>query len=293
MMVKGRKLVPVKADQRSKKKKAAKSSSSSGEFTLGEKRYANLLADPCNAPIARGVFGDGLGTMAARFESDFVYSPAATNTAGALCFSPYGGYLRAGGVDADSGNITFVSPYAVPGSGQLNNASRYRVLAACVQVMWTGAEQNRQGVICVGNAPAFSSTLTTISPADVRTFCPYVFRTPGQVVGMKWRPTDEDIQWHKWAQVPYDETRNNGIWVGWGGFPAGQTLRFRVVQVVEWDPEMTIGIGALPPAYGSGEKAEDGLWSKSIRLLDRTGHWLLDHAEELGYGVYKAAAALI
>lgn len=286
--------MPVKAAAGAAKKKKGNKVSTGGEaFTASEKRYAALLADPCNAPIARGVFGDGLGSMAARYETDFVLTPAGTNTAGAVCFSPYGAYIRSGAVDSDTANITFTSSVPAPGTGQLNNASRFRALAACMQVMWTGSEQNRQGVISLGNAPAFSSTLPSISPSDVRSYCPYVFRTPGQVVGMKWRPTDEDIQWHKYAQGPYDETRNNGIWLSWAGFPAGQTIRVRVVYVVEWDPEMTINLGVLPQAYGDAGKLDDGLWSKSLRLLDRTGHWLLDNAEALGYGAYKLAAAVI
>lgn len=285
-MVKGRKLVPLPAKQAGKpgnQKRKKAPNPSRLPLSAAEKAYARLLYDPCNAPIQLGMVADGYGTNVQRFSYDFAVLTGATDTSMTLCISPSNLFIKHGFQSSDTANITFSSAYPFPGSGVISaNARRYRCLAACAQITWVGAEQSRQGILAMGNAPDYASSTTGATPSEVRSSLGYVTRIPDQTVGIKWRPSEFDLDW----TINNNATSNrNAIWLQAAGLPVSTTMRIRVVAVMEWDVDVGLNTGVPIPQYPPATQSNPNTLERALSWLDKQGHWLLDNGKAIGHVV--------
>lgn len=252
----------------------------------GDMAYAKLLYDPCNAPYAPGMLADGMGFQVQRFETDFVHD-IATNTNVTFAICPSAMAIRNSGTISDTTNLTWGSSYAFPGSGVISaQANRFRCLAACVQVTWAGTEANRQGIVAMGNLATAVSWATTVTTNEIRTSLPYVVRTPDQTVGMKWRPTDTDVDMQLGSA---NSQQGNAIYLQVSGVPNNTQVRIRVVAVMEWEPNAVAGIGIPVQQYAPPGVEDNDRFTRVLAWLDKSGHWLLDNAAAIGHFASGAA----
>lgn len=297
-VVKSRKLVPVKAQPKAKtyvvptaqKRKSKGADGASNSRAV--KDYARLLFDPCNAPIAPGMIGNGSGTNIARFETDFTVLTGVSDTTINLAVSPMQQAIWQGTTTTDIVNITWASSNPFPGAARIANAAKIRPLACCLQMSWVGAEQSRQGVVAMGNGimKGASPASGTITPAELRSAMPYVFRMPDQQVGIKWRPTETDLEWRP---AGTSNSRETVLWASVGGIPASTAVRFRITVVLEWEDDIAVGSGAIIQQYPRNSSDGQDVWQKAMTLLDKTGHWLLDNGAALGHTVANVFNLLI
>lgn len=286
MANRGRKLVPIKGNKPGgringppKRKVTQLSKSYRIGLTAGERAYARLLSDPCNAPIAPGMLANGAGTSIQRYENDFLMLTGPTETSANICISPTNLAVWHGFQSSDTTNISFTSAYTFPGAGTVSTAARYRPLAVCAQIYWTGSEQTRQGLVAMGNAPLGQLPPTNLTPAELRSSMPYVARFPDQGVGIKWRPSEVDVAWRTGGS-PVD----SALWLQASGLPVSTMIRVRIVAVMEYELPMNLGSGTPVQNYPPPNTANDtDGWSRALQYLDKTGHWLLDNAAAIGH----------
>jgi hypothetical protein len=244
------------------------------------RKYAQLLADPCNGDLVAGPFGDGSGGMVARFEREYFVVGSAGSTACSFAFCPaLCNFTYASGVISDTSTITWTpntDPLAPPGFSFLTaNASSFRPLACCMQVYWTGTELNRQGVVSLGRMPAEVFDDTSLTTARIRTSSQYSERTPDTCSEIIWRPQEQDLYFKHVglavAPLSFGNGSQNTALVMTGAYlPVDVPLRVRIVVVYEWVPDPL-----------SGFKTTTGrITQKTSRLadvlgmLDRTGDWM-------------------
>jgi hypothetical protein len=210
--------------------------------------YAALLANPCRGPLVHAP-GSSEGGQIARFESDVIVGNGATDTAGAIFWTP-GAY----NTTTDSGLADFVAAtdgtatnfgnrsYA-PGYTFLStNASRYRCLAACMQIYWPGSELNRAGIVSGAQANyGFISTATpTTTVANIRAISPVVERMPTDYFEIKWAPNFADSMFRSPGNstTARPEDGHSSLLATFAGIPVGTGVRVRLVIVVEWLPRL-------------------------------------------------------
>lgn len=248
-------------------------------LTQGELGYARLLADPCNAPLVHGPFGDGSGGMISRFESDFIYGYSSTDVNGSLAFLPSGPSCYENVTLTDTTTFAYnAGVFAPPGSAFLQaNCSSYRCLAACIQVYWPGTELNRQGIISVGCLPAEAVFNTDNTVSKLRTLSQYVERTPAGMAEIKWQPTSFDTQFTDAGDAAssgsgvdskLSTSRRNALVVTHAGLPANVGMRVRIVAVYEWKPRVGSGFVTASSASPAGTVAN------TLRYLESTGDWM-------------------
>lgn len=279
--------------------------------------YANLLIDPCNAPLSHPIYAGSDGGYLGRYEADFTPQVGAGSTAGAVVFCPgvmssntqgvvsttsVNATMRLGAsttVMTDSGISyswqTCSSNAYQPGYFALSGVARaVRPVAACLQFYYVGSELNRSGVVgvCRVNGGSVLSESTT-SVDNCIALCNMVNRTPDDYIEVKWSPGDGD-------QMPTDPSVNsalreaekkNAILVAWRNLPA-DTVRIRLVVVYEWQPR----------AAGQGMLANFGSRAQSVNTLDhvinaveRIGTWWYHNSGRTANAVgtlYKAYQVL-
>lgn len=300
IMAKGRKLVPVKGGSSNQaRRRAATTKNTTAPGTMvkakvprsflskGEAAYARLLADPCNAPYAPGMLSNGTTGNIQRFETDFLILTGATETAINICASPVGNVVRHAFSSSDTTDLSWSSAYTFPGSGVISTSARYRPLAACLQVYWVGSEQSRQGIVALGNA---NSGYNGTTSKEIRSALPYVGRMPDQHVGIKWRPTAEDLEF---KNVGSTNTSSTSMWAQMSGLPVSTYMRIRIVCVYEWEVDMSLSAGIVIPQYSADASNGVSLYEKAIAWLDKSGHWLLDNAEAIGQTAFHAGQLLL
>lgn len=293
-MAKGRNFMPAKAVQRrqqpSRKKRSTKSVPKA-LLSANDRAYARLLADPCNAPFAPGMLANGVGTHVQRFEYDFNIALGATSTSVSVCVNPARLSIHHGFSDSDSTNITFTSAYPFPGSGVINaQATKYRCLAACTTVMWSGKETDRQGFVALGNATGGQVLAAQCTPAEIRSSMGYVARFPDQAVGIKYRPNEADLD----MVTTQDNTLNStAMWVQASGLAGNTLVRIKVVAVMEWEASLNFGLGTPIPQYAPIEQTDSSdRFIRAMNWLDKTGHWLLENGAAIGHAAYNVAGYL-
>jgi len=233
--------------------------------------------------------GNGMSQIG-RFTSDFIILTGATDGTLNMAVLPFSNNISHGMTSGDTNDITFVSSYPFPGSGKVANAARRRLLAMCVKVYWAGTEQSRSGVVSFGNVPLGSSPLTGVTPREIASSVPYTFRFPDAGVGIKWRPSEQDLEWRQGSLNNGWET---GIYLTCRGLPPTVNIRFQITTVVEWEDAVGLTSGTPIQQYGLNEPGAQDLWSKAVGFLDKTGHWLLDNAEAVGHKAVDIAKLLM
>lgn len=217
--------------------------------------YAKLLSDPCGAPLVHGVGVGASGGILLRFVSDFGTTiDTAGDTAGAVVFAP--------GLWLGTGTASATNPAAVayrsdatgsaagawnfslsqqPGYFALANGNgKHRNLAACMQVIYPGAESARSGIWSIGMMPVskFGSFGSTTSVDQIMAGCQVVRRVDDKMLEMKWVPSSEDSDWIRGQRITVSEenqAESNCLVVAYSGLPANQTIQVRLTMVVEAD----------------------------------------------------------
>lgn len=281
-----------------KGKKAGKKPAGKNE---GSNALVRLLRDPCGADVNTATAYLGSTGYVSRFTKDVTIGTGAGETAGMVAFTPsvlnytsavttapHGLNLVATTGAGISG--TLLPSDNMPGSTFLKaNASNYKVLAACVQVMYTGAESTRAGWISIGNCPATAlinasgSTQDGYAPDGVAGGLPIIRPIDAQVVECVWKPDVGDHEAQTTTAVTGAScfelfTGKGSIVIAFGGLPATAGLRIRLTTVVEWAPEITFGAVAnttLKNHSNAFERAVAWLEKTSSKWWFRLGHAML------------------
>lgn len=255
---------------------------------LAARKYAALVADPCNGPLVTGPFGDGSGGMISRFESDFLFPTGATQTAGVMVFCPANLTLKYFGAATDGAAGTWLdgNPDSPGATFLSSNAGAFRCLSACLQVYWPGAELDRAGIVSVSNASNNITDLAT-SVSRLRAQASVVTRMPADHLEIVWRPTEYDTQMADAGAV--DAGRATCLVSTFAGVPAGATVRYRMVAVYEWRPRVDVNSGFKEPLIPNSNPSRNSL-QDVMNFLDRTGHWVTNASLATGRAFSSLAA---
>lgn len=227
-------------------------------------------------------FGAGSAGLVSRFERDFVFGNAAGETCAALAFIPASGTVYWTASTGDSVALTWLQATAqAPGSSFLAaNARQFRCLAACAQVMWPGSELNRQGIISLAQGPAEEVASTVSTVGNMRSAAQHVERMPEDIVEIKWRPNDSELQWNNAAGVlsapaSVDLEKYGALFATSAGAPAATGIRVRLVAIYEWLPRPDVAPG-MSTSYSKPPNTDT--LTKVLTALDAAGHWTVSRA---------------
>lgn len=276
--------------QRPRKQRKAQQRDQFGQ-SLGDaaRKYAALLADPCNGPLVQSPFGAGSGGLVSRFETDYVIGDAPSTTAVALCFAPAipQVWTPAANLTADNLPVTWALNNGSPGRPYLlANSRAFRCLSACVQVYWAGSELSRGGVISLGQMSVQEAGSATVTVAQLRAASQYVERMPEKCAELVWRPTEAELAWNKPIDNS-DSDRYSALYVTAGGLPATSGVRIRIVAVYEWLPSADLSGGMVLPTTKPGSRDTLG---GVLETLDRFGNWMYHGAGSVAKTVSSLVA---
>lgn len=251
-------------------------------------RYRNLLLNPCTAPLAQGIAGDGQGGLVVRLETDFLVNTSATDVGAFIAFTPGTNTyeISSAPITSDTGTITLAASGAFSFASAGSVVASYRCVAACIQIMWPGTELNRSGVVALGqcNRGDLASTVTT---ANLRTLAANVERTPEGIVELKWTPTEQDLLYMESQSGDGSSTplfyKHGTLFMSAAGIPVSTGLRVRLVGVYEWRPNTGYGLTTPPATYTSSNSVAQVLHS-----MEGLGNWAYHSAQSAG----KAASSL-
>jgi len=217
--------------------------------------HAQLLNDPCGAALTKPVYiGTGSGYLT-RFTQDVTF----TQDSGLLCFTPAGtgllgnsGIIQAAGASSSAALVTN-SAVTGPGVNFLAGvADQARPVAACIQVIYTGTELNRAGIInraqFTGADCAFLDSTTGLTFDSVASSFPVETRTPAERLEVKWAPGMRDSDFTG-LNVGTRVGDRGSIGVLWRGLGATSSIKLRITVVYEWRPTAIEGVVA-PVATG-------------------------------------------
>lgn len=285
-------------------------------ITLDEARFAAVLNDPCNAPLARPVYPTTGSGFLQRFEADYVVGSDGGSTCGAVAFAPgclinggYAGYTQL--TSANVNNAMYLAKVGGPAmpdtdtaacdwrvlgasqsAGQLflgANAGAARPVACCLQVYWPGAELSRQGFVSLFRGqPSDLGVQTGNNPtvAQLRAASPLVMRTPQDKAEVKWQPEEGDTAFasvNTQASVAWNRLVNGSLgMVGctWSGFPANVGVRIRLVVVYEWLPIISTNSGVVMDS-GSAPSTHGTLQRVMEWLRSRDPQWYLQRGRDV------------
>lgn len=258
--------------------------------------HARLLADPCNAPLARPVYGFGAAGVVTRFETSY----EVTFSSGYPDYSAYfcpgilssvncGGVGQITGAVATSGSATTTSfsrtlgsgfPGGVaiqPGYSFLNGlgGARARPVAACIRITYLGTELNRSGMIGTGQytlneAVGAIGTVAGVHMQD----CDIRMRIPDGTIERRWTPNPAA---DKWCQVGDTTDPNANSYGDCGtltfalmGMSPGTSVRVSMITVLEWTPGIASGVS---PQTSTGPSASRNSVADVLHFLERAGNW--------------------
>lgn len=270
--------------------------------------YAELLRNPCNAPLVRGVFAGTGGSLVSRFESDFIIASGGTEVAALLAFIPGAGltFANTTALTTDTISTTFTGANYLPGATFLTgSAGSFRCLAACLQVSFPGTELGRSGIVALGVMPASSispflaaasgGTATATNAAQIRQICQHTERMPANMAEILWMPGDGDsavenpqkVQAYTTANATDIEDRN-AIVLSASGFPVSTGIRIRMVTVYEWTPKISVGaVATVEPSRSAFSVAD------VVRTLHlKNPNWYINAFKRTA-GAIKTAGSVI
>lgn len=245
--------------------------------------YANLLRDPCNAPLAYPIYDGtgGSGGMLLRYETQTTVTTAAGQDIVFCCVpallresSQPAGWVPNVVDNTDSLMSVFQlsmngatlkyeayqDPNYMPGAGMLGagngDAWRFRPVAACMSVTYTGTELDRGGLLASAVSHDYRQFLyegngaTQAVVDQYKVLAPVQQRTPDGTVEVNFTPGAADRR-YRFAKEAVGVDNHGGMYIMASGFKAGVTLLRRVVIVYEALPDAGSGLGmpanTVPP----------------------------------------------
>jgi hypothetical protein len=315
-----------------RRKKSGKKVKRPSKGSNGMKPYAQMLADPCSSVLVPGLHTTDEGILG-RLKTSFSTSYNLTN--GYVLWAPH--YVgEANGPDARVNLIFFttstpnigplnttVDPY---GSGPNGNSpeaialsvgasafvmsttvSDFRLLSACMRVMYTGSMQSSAGVIALlENVPADTLLLGDAgNPASVTQLFSMSSKTKRIGVDVNeviYRPnssisgtfkSDRDSVFHVGnsavTALTSESLRFSPTMFGfaWQGLDSSQLL-FEFIQNIEWRPESSSGYVQTIPR----QLSQPGLVPKVLKYLDDNfPGWTTSLKHATSYGARAAISA--
>lgn len=211
------------------------------------RRYAALIADPCNAPLVNPVYAGGEGGYLTRSEvlftqggvaGVFMWTPGAVGSTGSEVI----------GVNVATGSTTgtIASYGSSPGKNFLtSNANVCRPIAACLKCTFLGSESSRAGRVSFGHASGGLMDIgETPTPDQIAQTLSYTSRTPAEGIELIWKPNDADQMFTDPAAVTLasEKDRKASLVVAWDGLPAANGWCFHLTCVWEWQPRQATGV---------------------------------------------------
>jgi hypothetical protein len=249
--------------------------------------YANLLADPCNAPLVHPTYSGSDGAYVVRFNTVNTYGLVATSTSGILHWIP-GAINATGGLNnsllynespssATAATMTAVNNLYTPGGLFLQtNASNYRCIAACITVYWAGSELSRAGIVSTGNTDgALLTPGASVQPGQVFPVLTYTERVPDSKIELRWRPSSADQLFQSSSTTvtnpsTNDTSKNAALTLFYYGLPAGVGITVEMTAVYEYIPSIALGLAVSPNSRNTSNNTLDQV----INALDSTGDWV-------------------
>jgi len=252
--------------------------------------YAKLLADPCGADLTYPLYPGTGGGILVRCESYVTLFNSATSTGGVIHWVP-GALNTSVGVannffyGTDTGTTITMAPGAqnwIPGSGLVANASGIRCIAACAQVMWPGAELNRQGFVLGGNTAGsfIKSGAVLANSAVANGYLSTHLRIPDSDVEFVWRPTSVDGEFLNPADTTLELEGHGALTIAINNIPVSTGIRLRTVAVYEFLPTYTSGFATSNNVKSRSANTMDHV----LDALDGAGDWTV----KVGMGINKA-----
>lgn len=281
-----------------KGKRTAKPAPAGIKLDAEARRYAALLQDPCFAPLTPALY-DGSGSgLFVRVESDVIIDSAATETCAACYFTPgilssiaNNSSLRKAGsaLSNDLSSLGWTDEATKqPGYGFIGAFGATRVVSACLQASYVGAEQNRSGVMAFGQvsrkiADGFAT------PAAVRQEASLVARVPDGVMEIKLVPEQINGEWAPVNAAVAQLDSYPTLFFSASGLPVATGIRIRLVQVLEWQPVSAAGVISQPVQSNSINTVSQVLKA----LAKAKPHWNMELITGIGAYAAKAAVALL
>lgn len=261
--------------------------------------YRRLLLDPCGAPLAHPVWGSADGSFLIKCESLGTIGNSATETSGAVLFSPgtISATARTGlvGFTATSagGNVSLASgvggtvtdwtlnPFNPGYTFLVNNASVYRPVAACIEVVYAGSESTRAGMVAGGVVPGGSwFEDVAISVDKIQSLVPHAERTPVNKIEFLWYPSEADSFWQDQnnSLAAQQVDRRNSLAVSWANIAANSGFRFKITAVYEYKPKTGLNV-AMPQVVPASRNSMADVLSSVARSANQP--WVRSAAQQL------------
>lgn len=212
--------------------------------------YARLLLDPCHAPLTRPV-GTPTGGILFRAQSIILLGSTTVNNSAAFHWVPSAmnasntELLLSAGLNGATNTSFAPSALAPAKTFVANSASDARCVAACVRIMYDGAESGRAGRVAYGNTVGGSLTVSTANTYDsLMAQLETMERTPQTTAEIRWKPTDFDTTFvDPGNAIPVqDRDRRGAITIVAVGHPIGNPLTLELTAVYEYLPAAGQGI---------------------------------------------------
>lgn len=233
--------------------------------------YANLLLDPCFGPLVHPLYPGASSGLLTRSDKTFDVN-GASGTAGVIHLCPGATGLAAeqikwGSALTSSATITLANAGAAGEAFLSTNAVSCRPVAACLQLVYTGTEQNRAGLVYMGHTDGEYLNSGTITADSCTNALPYYGRMPNDVVEIMWKPTDRDATFESLLGTSNLEGRG-AVTIAWTGVNPSAFLRIRIVIVWEYRANKTNGI----IDDGAYRNLSRNTWADVINSIEKAGH---------------------
>lgn len=253
----------------------------------GARQWLRLLSDPCRAPLVQPCYESaGTGLL---FRAHGLFTPDPTATDFVLEFSPcqggsfacrYGWSSTPGGSLGNAGSIELGGLF---GTTPLNSpVGRARCAAACIRIVYTGKEVDRQGVIAgtldSGVTYSWGEAIGWTALAAA-TNMPKLDRFGQQSHEYRWFPGQADAEFVAYdtgEEVGTPQTQGNSLQIALVGANPGK-FYVDIVSVWEWQPkeEQSVGMVALltrPPSAIT--------FNAITRAIGDLGRWAISEASD-------------
>lgn len=275
--------------------------------TREESNLANMLADPCNAPLIHGSY-PGVRGYLTRVSKFLTVTTGPTDTGFiAVIFPQTNNSIMQNFTTTATPTAYSVAQTLVGGSTFLTNSAQTRSVGACLQVWSNQAPLNvtgniSWGTVPIGNFPATTNSTGTFTADFLLTqACQHHAKMTADTLEVKWRPGSMDHYYEATNTGPLLGTAagdQNAIVVVAFGLPVNTTYTLRSVNIVEWQPSAASGLNMNIQSPASSpvaptqtvaklDRAKSNWWyafGKAEAFVSRTGD-LLDHAMRLRSGM--------